>query len=87
MSLRSDGRYRCDRCGRELENGGAHESVIAADLDPVTGGTVTYHFGREEGCAAKVLSKRNLADLLDEGTPGLITHVVPAASREEGEKR
>lgn len=83
MSLRSDGRYRCDRCGRELVNGGVFECVIAADTDEVTGGTVTYHFGRAEGCARKVLSRRNLADLLDENTTGIITHVIP----EEGGKR
>lgn len=70
MSLWPDGTYRCDRCARKLENGGVHECVIAVDLDERSGGTVTRHFCREEGCATEVLSKRNLAALLAEKETG-----------------
>ena len=69
MSLRSDGRYRCDRCGRELENGGVQECAPITTLRE-DGTPITYHFGREEGCESKVLSKRNLAAYQDtEGPP------------------
>lgn len=64
MSLRADGKYRCDRSGRELVNGGVQECIIVTDLDPATDNTTTrvLHFCREDGCAGKVLSARNLAD-------------------------
>ena len=68
MTLRKDGRYRCDRCGHELENGGVHECAVVADL--VEGRSITFHFCRENGCDRKVLSNRNLSDYrTQEGTP------------------
>lgn len=63
MSRRADGVYRCDRCGVELENGGVQECAVLTCV--VDGEVVVYHFGREEGCEAKVLSKRNLSDHLE----------------------
>lgn len=62
MSLK-EGVYRCDRCGKELENGGVHEAAVVASLED--GQVVQLHFGREEGCESKVLSKRNLAFRLE----------------------
>lgn len=64
MSLRPDGTYRCDRSGRELENGGVHEAAILTTLDE-DGGVVVFHFCHEDGCSKKVASTRNLADYIE----------------------
>lgn len=61
MSLRLDGRYRCDRCGRELENGGAQECDPHTHMDE-SGSISVFHFCKASGCDRKVLSSRNLAD-------------------------
>lgn len=68
MSLRSDGTYRCDRCGTKLENGGVHEAAILSDLD-AEGRVIVLHFCRVNGCDRKVASKRNLADYNTQGAP------------------
>lgn len=66
MSLRPDGTYRCDRCGRELDNGGVQECAIVSTL--LDGALVTLHLCREpqkgtpHGCAGHALSPSNLAD-------------------------
>lgn len=62
MSRKKDGSYRCDRDGHPLTNGGVLEALVVVDLDPVSGGTRSFHFCRANGCAKKILSKRNLAD-------------------------
>lgn len=60
MSLRKDGRYRCDRCDAELENGGVHEAAVVSDIVPGSGGTLTriLHLCRKNRCVDKVLTKR-----------------------------
>lgn len=60
MSLRDDGKYRCDRCDVELENGGVHEAAVISDVVPGTGMTITriLHLCRINGCCNKVLTKR-----------------------------
>lgn len=70
MSLRPDGAYRCDRCGRELQNGGLTECAIVSDLDDTTGAPVQYHLCRDwmdndgrlvRGCVTRVLTHHALA--------------------------
>jgi hypothetical protein len=68
VSLRTDGRYRCDRCDRLLVNGGVHEAAIISDLDPhdPEGGTLrVLHLCRDsetrsgsviEGCVNVILT-------------------------------
>jgi hypothetical protein len=70
MSLRSDGAYRCDRCGADVGNGSVDQAVIVSD---VQGGSVrVLHFCREprdgapHGCAGRLLSPSMLADYLKE---------------------
>jgi hypothetical protein len=59
MSAQPDGTTRCDRCGTDVGNGGIDRAVVAAD-HTASGGMVTYHFCRENGCARTVLGKANL---------------------------
>lgn len=66
MSLRSDGSYRCDRCGADAGNGGVTESAVVSD---VYGGAVrVLHFcrkptkGAPHGCAGRLLSASILAN-------------------------
>lgn len=70
MSRRTDGTYRCDRSGRELENGGVHECAVVTRVVTVDGQETqeVYHFCYEDGCDRRLLSKRNLADLQEEPT-------------------
>lgn len=63
MSRRSDGSYKCDRCGVDVDNGRIQLCVPASDIDG-NGNPVQYHFCRVNKCAGKVLSKRNLDDYL-----------------------
>lgn len=60
MSLRADGKYRCDRCDVELENGGVHEAAVISDVVPGTEMTITriLHLCRVNGCVDRVLTKR-----------------------------
>ena len=69
MSLRSDGSYRCDRCGAKLENGGVHEAAIVSDLDLEQPGTVRVlhlcrapRVGAPRGCVGNVLGTAALTD-------------------------
>lgn len=61
MSLRSDGIYRCDRCGADVDNGSITAAAVVSDLDPDTGGIRLLHFCRPR-CVQAVLSADNLAD-------------------------
>jgi hypothetical protein len=73
MTLKGVGPGVCDRCGTSVENASIDKCVIVSDIDPDSPGTMrTLHFCRENGCAKKVLSKRNLRYLLegDAGEPG-----------------
>lgn len=68
--MNSDGSYSCDRCGTDVVNGGVIYCAVVSDLIEVNGATtvINYHFCRDreeggkkvQGCASKVLSKRNL---------------------------
>lgn len=66
MSLRSDGKYRCDRCGADVGNGAVDQAAIVSDVDQ--GAVRVLHFcrrpreGAPHGCAGRVLSPSNLAD-------------------------
>lgn len=73
MSLRADGRYRCDRCGADVGNGGVEQCAVVADLDPDAVGQLrTLHLCRDHeddtgrkvpGCAwSRVLTAKALAD-------------------------
>lgn len=75
MSLRPDGSYRCDRCDRELENGGVQECASITDLDPRNPGSIRQlHLCYDEvdpetgettlqGCRDRVLTRRALRSL------------------------
>lgn len=71
MSLRPDGKYRCDRCDVELENGGVQECASITDLDPKVPGSIRHlHLCYDEhdddgkvtrqGCRDRVLTRRAL---------------------------
>jgi len=72
VSLRSDGKYRCDRCDLELENGGVQECASITDLDPSNPGNIRhFHLCYDRldpesgkvahrGCRDRVLTKRAL---------------------------
>lgn len=68
MSLRSDGTYRCDRCGADVGNAAVTECAIVTDLED--GGHVQWHLCRQpqkgapNGCAAHVLGRDALANYL-----------------------
>lgn len=74
MSLRSDGSYRCDRCGTDVGNGSAQESTVVVMVDLVDAGgltvptPVTLNFCLQprpdfpRGCTGRVLSDSNLTD-------------------------
>lgn len=66
MSLRSDGTYRCDRCGADVGNGAVTEAAVVSDVE---GAAVrVLHFcrrpvkGAPHGCAGRLLSPSMLAD-------------------------
>lgn len=65
MTFQVDRGYFCDRCGFTLTNGGVQECAAVASLTE-DGAVRQLHFGRECGCEAKVLSKRNLAYLMEQ---------------------
>lgn len=82
MSLRADGRYRCDRCGHEFDNAGVQEAAKITDLDPATGGTTVQQldFCRDrpdpdnegkkiQGCRDRVLTKKALRNYHETRTP------------------
>lgn len=61
MSMTDSGKGECDRCGTGIGNAGVTEAIVVGDLDPANPGMVrNLHFCRENGCASKVLSARNM---------------------------
>lgn len=69
MSLRADGSHRCDRCGRDVGNGGIFAAAFISDLDPERPGEPRQlHLCREErddaprGCVGLVLGDDALTD-------------------------
>lgn len=74
MSLRSDGTYRCDRCGADVGNAAVTECAIVADIELLEDGGDVFavprnlHFcrvpndGAPEGCAEHLLIPSNLTD-------------------------
>lgn len=62
MSLRSDGSYRCDRCGVDVGNAAVTECAILCDLDPDQPGTLRYLHLCRASCVAAVLGGTALAD-------------------------
>lgn len=81
MSLRSDGRYRCDRCGADVGNGGIEECTTVVMLDVIESAgimvptPVTLQFCREprtgypNGCTGRVITDANLANYHSRGNP------------------
>lgn len=71
MSLRSDGKYRCDRCGSDVGNAGVDMAAIVSDVETDTGLVRVLHFcrvpnpGAPDGCATHLLTPSNLADYLE----------------------
>lgn len=69
MTLRTDGRYHCDRCGRLLTNAGLMEVAKIVDLD-VADPTQQRNYdlcreprdGAPRGCVGNVLGPGTLAD-------------------------
>lgn len=72
MSLRPDGVYRCDRCGRDVGNAAVTECAVVSDLaatgDPgAPWRPRVLHFcrvpnlGAPDGCAGHLLTPSNLA--------------------------
>lgn len=70
MSLRSDGTYRCDRCGADVGNASVQACAVVSDLDPHDPARPrVLHLcrkpqkGAPHGCARNVLGTGTLADL------------------------
>lgn len=69
MSLRTDGTYRCDRCGTDIGNAGVDVAATISDLvhdehnHPIPGRVRVLHLCRKNGCVTRVLTKRALANL------------------------
>lgn len=68
MSLRSTGKYRCDRCDADVGNAGVQECAIVSDLDPKNPSALrvlhlcrTRREGAPHGCAGNVLGPGTLA--------------------------
>ena len=61
MSQVSIQEFECDRCGASVGNASIQNCLIVSDLDPEREGMIrVLHFCRENGCAGKVLSARNM---------------------------
>lgn len=80
MSLRPDGTYCCDRCGRDVGNAAVTECAVVSDLEPTDDPDVAFrprvlHFcrvpnpGAPDGCAAHVLLPSNLTAYLASKEP------------------
>lgn len=81
MSLRPDGRYRCDRCGTGVGNGGVQEAASITDLDPQDPTRVRQlHLCLDrpdpdrpgktiQGCRDRVLTKKALRNHHETRTP------------------
>jgi len=73
MSRRSDGTYRCDRCGADVGNAAVTECAMVADIEFLEDGPSprNLHFcrvpndGAPEGCAEHLLVPSNLTDYLE----------------------
>lgn len=70
MSLRADGRYRCDRCGADVGNASVQMCAVVSDLHPddLARPRVLHlcrkpREGAPHGCAGNVLGRGTLADL------------------------
>lgn len=73
MSLRADGKYRCDRCGADVGNAGVQMCVVISDHlpdDPTR--PRVLHLCREprdgapHGCGGNVLGPGTLANYTEE---------------------
>lgn len=69
MSLRSDGAYRCDRCGTDVGNASVQMCAVISDLEPDDPSRPRIlHLCREpregapNGCARHVLGPGTLAN-------------------------
>lgn len=71
MSIRTDGKHRCDSCGQDVGNGGVRECAIVSDLDPDREGHIrNLEFCRDredggklvKGCSRKLLRPSILND-------------------------
>lgn len=75
MSLRLDGTYRCDRCGKDIGNAAVTVCAVTSTLT-ADGQAQVYHHCREpnpgapNGCAEHVLVPSNLADFLAQAPQG-----------------
>lgn len=73
MSLRSDGHYRCDRCGTDVGNAGVDMCAVISDTDPddPTRPRVLHlcrdaRDGAPTGCVGNVLGPGTLANYTKE---------------------
>jgi hypothetical protein len=72
MSLRKDGKYYCDRCNRDVENGSIYVAAAIVTVEDGPNGfqPVALHLcrkereGAPEGCAGLVLNAEALASYL-----------------------
>lgn len=69
MSLRTDGTYRCDRCGADVGNAGVQQAAKITTLDPADPTRLIYldlcrqpRDGAPRGCEGNVLGPATLAD-------------------------
>lgn len=75
MSLRSNGKNLCDRCGWDVENADVYHCAIMSTATEDFGLPIIYHFCRDHelngkrvsGCVNRVLTKKNLENYLGEG--------------------
>ena len=73
MSLRIDGKYRCDRCGADVGNASVQMCAFISDLDPDDRlRPRTLHLcraartGAPHGCVGNILGPATLADYTEE---------------------
>lgn len=74
MSVRADGRHRCDRCDIDVQGGGVARCVIVSDLDPDRPGQIrNLEFCRDRvedgdtvrGCDRELLPPRMIKAYTD----------------------
>lgn len=73
MTMLSENKFECDKCGADCGNGGVLSALVLSDIDPDRPGHVrNLHFCRDredkdgnkiKGCDNKVLSTTNLKHL------------------------
>lgn len=73
MSLRSDGSYRCDRCGSDVGNASVQMCAVISDLEPDDPARPrVLHLCRQpqdgapNGCARHVLGPGTLSNYTEE---------------------